>query len=197
MPSAFLVKIAALLICIWIVVFSISKIAEGKIATPERALALVQEEPLTSDLNANDRAKRINRLAKVVNGLDFQQRQQFRKEDGKEMRTFFEAMTAEERAGFVEQTMEQHFTAVMHAFNEMDPEERRKTIAQIRKEMSRNEDGRAELEKMESQDREIFEKVVEQGVRSYYQEASVESKMELAPLLEEMQARIQGMHRHR
>jgi len=197
MPSAFLVKIAALLICIWIVVFSISKIAEGKIATPERALALVQEEPLTPDLDANERAKRINRLAKVVNGLDFQQRQQFRKEDGKEMRTFFEAMTAEEQAGFVEQTMEQHFTAVMHAFNEMDPEERKKTIAQIRKEMSRNEDGRVELEKMESQDREIFEKVVEQGVRSYYQEASVESKMELAPLLEEMQARIQGMHRHR
>jgi|GEM_PF-523409 len=199
MPRAFLIKAAIGLIAVWIVVVGLAKIAGARVATPERALEIVQDYPLTDDLTPTERGKRIDRLVGIVNRLDFNQRQEMRTQEDEleagqaDMQAYFEAMTAEEKVRFVEETMEHHFKAVMHAFNEMDKEERQKVVARVRRDMEKNDGGRAELEELENTDREIFDKIVQQGVRSYYQEANAEAKMDLAPLLEEMQGRIQGM----
>ena len=48
---------------------------------------------------------------------------------------------------------------------------------------------------MEEDDKEIFDKVVNSGMRAYYQEADADVKLDLAPLMEEMQARMQGLRR--
>ena len=40
-------------------------------------------------------------------------------------------------------------------------------------------------------DEEVMQKMVEQGLRSYYQDASADVKMDLAPLIEQMQKNLQ------
>ena len=78
----------------------------------------------------------------------------------------------------------------MKAFNAMGREERQKLVAQAMKDGERNE-GR-NMDKLRQEDEQVFERVVEKGLGAYYQDASAETKLDLAPLMEQMQQRLRG-----
>ena len=80
----------------------------------------------------------------------------------------------------------------MKAFNQMTPEERRKVVNQARADMQKNQREGRNMERLQAEDEKVFESVVEKGLSAYYQDASAETKMDLAPLMEEMQQRMEG-----
>jgi hypothetical protein len=48
------------------------------------------------------------------------------------------------------------------------------------------------MRRLQKEDEKVFENVVEKGLGAYYEEATAETKMDLAPLMEEMQQRMRG-----
>ena len=48
------------------------------------------------------------------------------------------------------------------------------------------------MRRLEEEDKKVFENVVEKGLGAYYEEANADTKMDLAPLMEEMQQRMRG-----
>ena len=49
--------------------------------------------------------------------------------------------------------------------------------------------------RLEEADPGVAEKITEAGLKAYYEDASAETKIDLAPLLEEMQRSMAGMRR--
>jgi catalase len=105
---------------------------------------------------------------------------------------FVDSLTREERAHFLEQTVEQHFKSVMKAFNKMTREERQRMVKHSMEDMNRNQTEGRNMDRLKQDDEEVFDKVVEKGLGAYYEDASAETKLDLAPLMERMQQRLRG-----
>ena len=196
MSRGLLLKVALVLVVLWGAVWAVAGLAGKRTATPEKVVTMLQENPLADEEDEADRREAIEKAADQINRLDFNQRQELREmENDPGAGAFFESMDEEEMAYFVELTIEQHFKEAMKAFNAMEPEERQKMINRAMKEMERDqsENGRGDLADLGDEERETLKKVAEEGMRAYYQEASAETKMDLAPLLEKIQGRMQGL----
>ena len=89
------------------------------------------------------------------------------------------------------------FNQMMNAFNDMERSERKQLVERTLKRMKDDEGERVQLERLEEADPEATEKIVNEGLRAYYQEASAETKLDLAPLMEQMQRNLQGLGRRR
>lgn len=181
---------------IWIAVAGILQLTSKHTSTPDKVIAVMVTSPWLKDENATvsdaDRQKRLDEVITQVNLLDFDQRKQLR-EDGEDVtKRFMESLTKEEKGRFLEQTVEQHFKSVMKAFNQMKPEERRRIVEQARADMQRNQTDGRNMENLKKEDEKVFQNVVEKGLGAYYEDASAETKLDLAPLMEEMQQRMRG-----
>jgi catalase len=150
--------------------------------------------PWFEDENLAEAARRqhLDEVISHVNRLDFNQRRQSREGDREIGERFMDSLTQEERHHFLEETVEQHFKSVMKAFNQMTREERQRAVANARRDMQRDSVDRQNMRRLEEEDEKVFENVVEKGLGAYYEEATAETKMDLAPLMEEMQQRMRG-----
>jgi catalase len=109
-------------------------------------------------------------------------------------RNFFGELNGEEQIFFLEQRIGRAFQQMMQTFNEMDREERKqmvdRALSRIRSEEGVGRDGQ---NRFEEADREIAERIAEAGLQSYLSDASAETKIDLAPLMEELQSVMGGM----
>ena len=195
-PRALLVTLLAL-VAIWGGVAVVMSATEKHTSTPEKVLNLMANSPWLLDETASvseaDRRKRMDETISQINLLDFDQRRNMRSEGGEVSDRFFNSLSKEERSYFVEQTVEQHFKSLMKAFNKMSPEERKRAVDRARADMRRNQTENRGMERMQKEDEKAFDRMVEKGMGAYYEEANTETKMDLAPLLEEMQQRLRSM----
>jgi DNA invertase Pin-like site-specific DNA recombinase len=99
-------------------------------------------------------------------------------------------MSTEEQLFFLERRVGRAFQQMMQSFNEMEREERKRIVERSLKRMKEERGGPARLEEA---DPEIAEKITEAGLKAYYEEANAETKLDLAPLLEEMQRSMSMM----
>lgn len=184
---------------IWIAVAGILRITSQHTSTPDKVMAAMLNAPWLKDENATvsdtERQERLDAVIAQVNLLDFDQRKQLR-EDGQDVtRTFMDSLTKAEKGQFLERTVEHHFKSMMKAFNQMQPEERRRVVEQARADMQRNKSDGRNMENLQKEDEKVFQNVVEKGLGAYYEDASAETKLDLAPLMEEMQQRMRTMGR--
>lgn len=195
-PRALLVTLLAL-VAIWGGVAVVMSATEKHTSSPEKVLNLMANSPWLLDETAQvgeaDRRKRLDQTIAQINLLDFDQRRNMRSEGDEVSDRFFKSLSKEERSYFVEQTVEQHFKSLMKAFNKMTPEERKKAIERARSDMRRNQTENQGMERMQKEDEKAFDRMVEKGMGAYYEEASTETKMDLAPLMEEMQQRLRSV----
>jgi hypothetical protein len=129
----------------------------------------------------------IDRVAAQLNRLDFEQRRELRTDPA--IRAFFEELTPAERSYFLEKTLPEGFRQMINALNNMEPE-RRKRIVQRALEDVRKMD--SEGNHLHLNEEEV-KKFISQGLGTFYEEASVEVKLEFASVIEELQRNLQRL----
>ena len=192
--SPLALKFLLLAIAVWGAVAGVMHLTEDKVSSPEKVLALVATTPWYNNagVSTTDRQKHINEVIRNVNLLDFQQRHIMRDDGQEQLDAFFATLTDEEKLNFVEQTIEKHFENVMKGLNAMDADQRKQMVSRMRREMSQRRGNDDEGQRLRAQDKEAFDRMVDKGLESYFRDASADTKMDLAPVLEDMQARLQG-----
>lgn len=186
-----LVWAVAGLVVIWTVAVSGFYIAKNAKVTAEKVRTYVASVDLNK-LNAAARAKALEDLAKQINALSLEERQQLRLE--RTAYQWFEQMTEEEKAGFIEATMPTGFKQMITAFEELPKDRRRRTIDEalkrLRETSSRLPGGQDVMRGGTNEppiSEELQARVRAIGLKSFYSESSAQTKAELAPVLEELQ----------
>lgn len=191
----FWLQIAAFLVLVWAGVGVVMWVTEDSVFSPEKTLALMAEAPWLEDENLSE-PKRKAYLDKVITSvlkLDFSQRNQMREDGLETMERFTKSLTDEEKGTYVSRTVEENFKAVMKGLEKLPAEDRRRIIGGIQREMKKKAAKNPEMQMLLDQDPASFEKNFTKDMGLFFKEAPLSMKREMAPMLEGMQGRMQGM----
>lgn len=196
--AQWLITLAAL-IAVWLLVYGIQQWMAPKKITAARLKTTVESAHFTdlSDASASvdaetlkQRDRKLRQIAKMVNGLDFRERELNRQ--NQTLNRFFERLNAQERNTFIDLTLRESMNQFMSALDQMPPQQRQKFIQQGLAEISNGRTAQ-ELEKTRALGADVMEKISQEGMRAYFEKASTETKMDLAPLMESINDIMQGM----
>lgn len=172
-----------LLVVIWIVALSTGTLLMNSRPSAEKLIALLENKPLPAS-KSKDRSKYIDYVVSQINRLDFSQRQKLRA--SKALENFFSLLDTTERESFIARTLPEGFKQLLNIINNMQPEQRKQLVQQALDELAKSESGgRQTLDP--NFDEGFVSRVSAQGLQIYYEEASAETKLDLAPLLERLQ----------
>ena len=149
--------------------------------TPASVAAMMQPDRLAGK-SPSERSAQIDRAAKALNQLSFEERGQLRHD--REQEKFFRALTPEEQGRFLDATLPSGFKQLMESFNRMDAQKRKQFVERAVQEMQKHEGESGPGPKMEDPN---GQRIVGQGLKSFYNDASAETKLDMAPLIEQMQ----------
>jgi hypothetical protein len=184
---------AAVLCLIWAIAATGFVIARNAKVTPKKVQAYIESISL-SKLSGAARAKAIKRLAEMLNALSLEERRQARLD--RLTRGWFEDMTEEEKAQFLEATMPTGFKQMLTAFEQLPEEKRHRAIddalKRLREDQARGRSGESALNQDGTNaspvlSDELQAKVRTIGLKTFYSQSSPQTKAELAPVLEELQ----------
>jgi hypothetical protein len=194
---AVILKGLAVLALVWAAVFAVRSFASSKKITAELIDREVRElkfedwsESPGSGAAAKEREEEIRRIADLVNRLDFAEREKNRRNRGGE--EFFRKLSAKEKNLFIDLTIVESMSRFMEALDQM-PEEQRKNF--VEKGLKEIQEGRTaeEMERAKEMDETLLTKISEEGMRAYFDKASADTKLDLAPLMEAMNEVMQGL----
>jgi uncharacterized protein YdaT len=188
------VAFAALAICgIWLVALAGYRIARNAKMTAEKVKAYAESVDI-SKLSGTARAKAIRELEDMLNSLSLEERRKARLE--REAWSWFDQMTEEEKAAFLEATMPTGFKQMLSSFEQLPEEKRHKAIDDA---LRRLKEGRSQLAGGPGAGRgggtngppvlsdDLQAKMRTIGLKTFYSQSSAQTKAELAPVLEELQ----------
>ena len=189
-------KVTGGIVVLWLVVFGSKALLAPHQATPERIEELVaqanfedfsQYGDLANNETTQERFEVMENVASVVNRLDLNGQEVARDT----LEGFFETLSVSERRQFVELTAES-FTRFFEALDALTPEARRDFIERGFREL---ENGTTEdrLKLVMEKDPEIMERIAQHGMKAYFENASAETKMEMAPFLKATNEVMQGI----
>jgi hypothetical protein len=190
----FWLQIAAFLVLVWAGVGVVMWATEDGSFTPEKTLALMAEAPWyeNEDLSETKRKAYLDKVIASVLRLDFSQRSQMREDGQESMERFLKSLTDEEKSTYVGRTVEENFKAVMKGLEKLPAEDRRRIIGGIQREMKKKAGKNPEMQMLLDQDPASFEKNFTKDMGLFFKEAPLSMKLEMAPMLEAMQGRMQG-----
>ena len=151
--------------------------------TPASVTAFLDGSDLAAK-SGHDREKTIARAASQLNDLTFEQRQELQKNGS--TRRFFTALTKPEQSAFLDTTLPADFKQIMEVFNKMDPAKRKEFVARAVDEMKKHAGGPPP-----DMDEAMRDRIVDQGLKSFYTDADAGTKIDFAPLIEQMQRNLQ------
>eukprot|EP00903_Cladosiphon_okamuranus_P003653 g3651.t1 len=164
--------------------------ASSKKATAERLEQEIEElnlkdwsEPDGSGRASEIREKEIRRVAEIVNQLDFAER-----EKNRENRTgeeFFSKLNNREKELFIELTIVESMSRFMEALDQMPEQQRKEFVEKGLEEISKGRT-REDMERAAEMDETLLNKISQQGMRAYFEKASADTKLDLAPLMQAM-----------
>ncbi len=188
-----LVKGLVALVVVWALAWGIVTWAASIRPSPGKVISFIEENPLADVEDPEERKRIIGTIATMLNEMEpdeLRQLEMDRETDPR--RDLFGDLSKEEQFYFLEKRVGRAFQQMMQSFNEMEREERKKIVERSLKRMQEQNGGPARLEEA---DPEVAEKITEAGLKSFYEDANAETKMDLAPLLEEMQRSMTGMRK--
>ena len=172
------------------------KVAKNSKRTAEKIQAYAESVDLRR-LSGAARAKAIKELEDMLNALSPEERQRARMEEV--ARRWFEEMTEEEKAGFIEATMPSGFKQMLAAFEDLPEDKRRRAVEDaLRRLKDTQEKLRADGVTSVATNRplalspELQAKVRTMGLKAFYSQSSAQTKAELAPVLEELQRTMES-----
>jgi hypothetical protein len=178
-------RFVGLLVAIWAIAGAVIFWTRASRPTPQ-SLARYIDTHVLENRSPAEREKILTETARQLNRLTFEQRQEFR--STRTDRRFFEQMTPEERARFLDLTLPEGFRQLMTALNTMEPEQRKKIVQRALDDMERESPGLNDRI-----DQEAAQKILSQGMETFYKEASSEVKLDFAPVIESLQRTTQGL----
>jgi hypothetical protein len=194
---ALIFKAVAVLVLVWGVVFAVRSMAASKKVTADRLDLEVRalrfedwSEQSGSVAEAERREEGIRRIASMVNRLDFKERQRNRENRSNE--EFFRRLNPREKNLFVDLTIVESMGKFMEALDQMPAAQRRQFVEQGLREIQEGRTG-AEIERVQEMDEQLLAKISEEGMRAYFSQATADTKLDLAPLMEAMNEVMQGL----
>ncbi|MCB1230308.1 MAG: hypothetical protein KDN19_08585 [Verrucomicrobiae bacterium] len=203
--NSLLIKAVLALVILWGLVWGGIRFFGSMTPTPESIAEYVDEHPLSEIDDPDERREVIGKVADMLNQLPTEEIGRLAQE-GEESgerridprRNFFRGMNEDEQRFFMEKRVGKAFDQMMQAFNGMEREERKRIVERTLKQMRDDGNRRPGIERLEKSDPEVAERIINEGLRAYYQEADSETKLDLAPVLEQMQLNLGGGgHRYR
>jgi len=192
-----LLQAAAVLVLVWAVVFGVRAIAGSKRVTAEKiaeeidASALEDwSEGIPEGASRSGREERIREVAGMFNGLDFAEREKVR--DQRLGERFFDKLADPEKEQFIDLTIAKTMEGFMRALDAMSADERRRMVEKGLKEIEAGKT-EADMRRAEEISEDLLNKISEQGMKVYFEEAGTDTKLDLAPLMQAMDEVMKGM----
>ena len=193
------IQAVVLLLLVWGAVSGIRMLVGTQRVTAEKLAAEIETSAFEDwselevvPLNAEQkgRVKSIFKIAGMVNGLDFAEREKAR--ENRTGESFFRKLAQPEKEMFINLTIEKSMETFMKALDALDPEQRRKFVEDGLREI---EEGRTEEEMKRTREmsEELLRRITDEGMKSYFENASADTKIDLAPLMEAMDDVMKGM----
>ena len=183
---------------LWLAVWGVTEWTANRKATAVRVAEMIEEasfddwsEQLDGGAEDRTRRERLQDIATVFNRLDLRERE--RLQDSRAGLNLFKRLNPSERIYFLELTLTQSMQRMMEAFDKMDPKERQRLVEKSLRDMEGQ--GGEDLNRLKEDDPEIIDSIVKEGLASYYQNASAETKMDLAPLMDAFGEMLNGFAR--
>jgi hypothetical protein len=175
-------KAILIVAAVWLVAGGAIFWARSVKVTPESLTAYLEAHPVESQQGA-ERPKVIEKVAEQMNSLTYEERREVRV--GKKLDGFFRSLTPPEQTAFLDRTLPTGFKQMMESLNKMEPPKRKQFVEKALRDMREHE---GEDPKVDQNAR----KIIDQGFKSFYSDASAEVKMDVAPLIEQLQRNLQG-----
>jgi hypothetical protein len=181
------IKIVAALLVIWALAGGIIYWAHSAKPTPDSVIRYLDEHPV-ANVSTKDREETVEKVATQLNQLSYEERREGRV--NKRINGFFRTLPADDQTRFLDLTLPTGFKQMMESLNKMTREKRKqfvdKALADMKKhEGEDNPEGQRELDAN-------GQKMIDQGFKAFYSDASAETKMDVAPLIEQLQKNLQG-----
>ena len=176
-------KIIVALVVLWSVVGGALWWAKAHRPTPERIVQFVEQNSI-ADKSPAERGKFIETVAAQVNRLEFEQRQEMNHQ--KRLESFWKGMSKDEKARYLELVLPTGFKQMMENFNKMDPLKRRRLVEKAVKDMRQHSGDGPPTDA----DPEQIRKIVDEGLKSFYSDATIEAKMDALPFLDELERTV-------
>lgn len=154
--------------------------------TAARVSESLVEHPLKA-FHGSARETRLAELADQVNRLNFQERQALRRDPV--FQESFTSMSRRERADFIQATLPRGMQQLMESLNRMEPSERERLVRRTLRRMEEADPDAAE-ERLSDED---SQRIIEQGLKAFYEDATPETRLQLAPVIEQMQRQMQRL----
>jgi hypothetical protein len=180
------IKTAAVLAAVWLIAGGAIFWARSNKVTPESLTQHIETLQLEGK-STDTREEAIDEVADQLNRLTYEERREVRV--GRRLDRFFKTLTPAEQERFLDRTLPTGFKQMMEALNKMERPKRQQFVTRTLKEMRERE---GEAPERDPQDEAAARKIIDQGFKSFYSEASAETKLDVAPLIEEMQKNLQG-----
>ena len=194
-----LIKAALVLAVVWTCVWGVRAFAGARKITAERVNREVaaanfadwsaQESPPDAT-EARRRDQELRKIALLVNGLDFQEREKNR--DNRSGENFFRKLAPDEKGLFIDLTIKESMGRFMETLDAMKPEQRKKFVEQGLKEISNGRTG-DDMARADELGPDLLDKISKQGMKAYFEKSSADTKIDLAPLMEAMNETMQGL----
>ncbi|MEN3942466.1 hypothetical protein WJU23_14300 [Prosthecobacter sp. SYSU 5D2] len=196
-PRRIWLTAAVLLALIWSAVAVIMHQTDHLVSWPEKVIVLVEQAPWLKGPEGSPESRRLylNQVITNLNRLDTQQRRRLREDAQESIDRFFASLIEEEQKEYVNRTVEPYFESISKGLKLIPEEERKRLVGRIRNDLKNLRGTSAEGDRLSDQDREFMEFMIAEDPILFLREAPTKVKMELAPVLEEMQSRVQGMRR--
>ena len=177
------IKIVALLAGLWLAIGGIVFIVRKNKPTAESIVVFATANSLDGKQPA-ERAKFIEKMASQVNRLDYEQRQKLNQQ--RKLEVFWNSLSAEERTRYLELVLPTGFKQMMENFNKM-PTAKRKRLVQKAADELRAGNGEGPPRDV---DEAQLRKIVDQGLKSFYSDATIDAKMDALPFLEALEQTV-------
>lgn len=194
-----LLKSLLLVTLIWAVVAGLRAIAGSKRITAERVAVTIEEADFDDwsgfgqapdQSVAKARYKSLREISTMVNRLDFAERQKSRENQATEK--LFRRLSPSEKKLFIDLTVRESMGKFMEALDSLPPEKRKEFVEQGMREIQSGKTGE-EMEKAGELGEDLLETIANEGMRAYFEKASADTKLDLAPLMESMNEVMQGL----
>jgi hypothetical protein len=198
----FILQAVAALVVIWLVVFCVRSWAGSKKITAARVQKEIVAASFADWSNAESydaslakkREEKIREIAALTNRLDFSEREKNRENRSSE--EFFRLLRPQERDLFIELTVAESMNKFMQALDQMSPADRQRFVKQGLEEIEKGRTAE-DLERTRQFGDDVVDKIAEEGMRAYFEKASTDTKLDLAPLMESMNEVMQGLRGNR